>query len=153
MNDKPVYISKEGLEKMKRELEHLRTTKVREVAARIEKAKELGDLRENADYHDAKDEMAATQGRIFELDDAIKRAVVIEATQRDAVGIGSRVLVRFNDKEKEFAVVGSTEADPLKGRISNESPLGLALIGKKVGEAAEVKAPSGVIRYEVLKIS
>lgn len=152
MNDKPAYISKEGFEKMTVELEYLKTAKRREVADRIEKAKDLGDLKENADYHDAKDELGRVESRIYELSDAIKRAVIIEAKQTDMVAIGSKVLVVFNGKEKEFAVVGSREADPIEGRISNESPLGLVLLGKKVGDIAEVKAPSGIISYTIKEI-
>lgn len=153
--DNPAYISKEGLQKMIDELAYLKTTKRREVADRIEKAKDLGDLKENADYHDAKDELGQVEGRIYELTDAIKRAVVIEARGGDTVQIGSKVKVHVSltDKEKEFTIVGSREANPMEGRISNESPLGLGLIGKKVNDSAEVKAPSGIIRYTILAIS
>ena len=153
MNDAPVYISKEGLEKITEELAYLKTTKRREVADRIEKAKELGDLRENADYHEAKEELAKTEARIYELGDAIKRAVIIEARKGDMVMIGSKVRASYNGKQKEFSIVGAREADPLKGLISNESPLGLALIGKKVGETAEVKAPAGIITYVIEAIN
>lgn len=153
MSDTPVYVSKEGLEKLKAELHYLKTEKRREVASRIEKAKELGDLRENADYHDAKDEAGWTESRIIELEDAINRAHVIEARSSDAVAIGCRVKVTGGGKEKTFTIVGSTEADPLKGLISNESPLGQAFLGKKVGEAAEVKVPSGTVTYTVQEIS
>ncbi len=153
MHENPVYLSKEGLEKMREELRTLKSEKRREVSARIEKAKELGDLRENAEYHDAKDELAWVEGRIMELEDALNRAVVIEAKGSDVVSIGCRVKVTANGKEKAFTIVGSTEADPLQGRISNESPLGRAFLGKKLGEIAEVKAPSGTVRYTIAEIS
>lgn len=149
----PVYVSKDGLEKLKQELHYLKTEKRREVANRIEKAKELGDLRENADYHDAKDELGWTESRIAELEDAINRAHVIEAKSSDSVSIGCRVKVESDGKEKVLTIVGSTEADPLKGLISNESPLGMAFLGKKVGESAEVKVPAGTKTYVVKEIS
>jgi transcription elongation factor GreA len=149
----PVYVSKDGLEKLKHELHYLKTEKRREVANRIEKAKELGDLRENADYHDAKDELGWTESRIAELEDAINRAHVIEAKSSDSVSIGCRVKVESDGKEKVLTIVGSTEADPLKGLISNESPLGMAFLGKKVGETAEVKVPAGTKTYTVKEIS
>ena len=153
MQDAPVYVSKDGLEKMKQELHHLKTVKRREVALRIEKAKDLGDLKENADYHDAKDESGWTESRIMELEDAINRAVVIEAKSSDSVSIGCRVKVESEGKEKTLTIVGAPEADPLKGLISNESPLGQAFLGKKVGETAEVKVPAGTKTYVVKEIS
>jgi len=152
MEERPVYVSKEGLEKMREELQHLKTSKTREVAERIERAKDLGDLSENAEYAEAKEEYAWTQGRIIELEDAINRARVIEAADSERVSIGCRVGVDINGRKKEFTVVGTTEADPLRGRVSNESPIGQALLGKKVGDVAEVQAPSGPIAYKVLSI-
>jgi transcription elongation factor GreA len=152
MEEKPVYVSKEGLEKMKEELHYLKTTKTREVADRIERAKDLGDLSENAEYAEAKDEYAWTQGRILELEDAINRAQVIEAADSEQVSIGCRVGVEINGRKKEFTLVGTTEADPMQGRISNESPIGQALLGLKVGDEVEVNAPSGPIVYKVLTI-
>lgn len=149
----PVYISKEGLQKLKDELLYLKTEKRREVTARIEKAKDLGDLKENADYHDAKDEMGWVSSRILELEDNINRAVVIEAKLSDTVSIGCTVKVAGGGKEKRFTIVGATEADPLAGRISNESPLGQAFLGRRVGETAEVKVPSGTVTYTVREIS
>lgn len=153
MNMTPVYVSKEGFEKMKAELEYLTTVKRKECAARIEAAKELGDLKENADYHDAKDEAGWTEGRIRELQDQINRATVIETRDSDNVTIGCKVKVEGNGKERLFTIVGATEADPLKGLISNESPLGMALLGKRIGEKATVKTPAGEIVYTVKEIS
>jgi len=148
----PIYVSKEKLEKMKAELRYLKLEKRQEIAARIEKAKELGDLSENADYTEAKEEYSFTEGRIVDLNDAVMRAVVIEAGGNDAVRLGGRVRVSVNGREKDFQIVGSTEADPIQGLISNESPIGRALIGKKVGDTAEVSAPSGVVRYNIVSI-
>lgn len=152
MIDFSVYISKDGLEKMKAELHYLKTTKRREVADRIDRAKDLGDLRENADYVEAKEEFSFIEGRVLELEDAINRAVIIEGKNGDAVYIGAKVRVKIGDKEKEFHVVGSREADPQNGYISNESPIGVALIGKHVGEFAEVKVPAGKVRYTIISI-
>lgn len=154
MSTAPVYVSAEGLQKMKDELHYLKTVKRREVAARIEAAKELGDLRENADYTEAKDQLAFTEGRIIELEDMSHRAVVIEATgASDSVMIGSTVKVKFDDKEKVLTIVGSQEADPVNGKISNESPLGMAFLGRKVGEVVEVKVPAGLVKYSIVSIS
>jgi len=152
MHDKPIYVSSEGLQKMKNELHSLKTEKRREIAARIETAKELGDLSENADYTEAKEALSFNEGRILDLEDAIMRAMVIENRGGDTVSIGSSLRVSVNGKEKDFTIVGSTEADPVQGMISNESPIGRALIGKKVGETAEVHAPSGLIRYTIVSI-
>jgi len=149
----PVYISKEGLEKLKQELHHLKTVKRVEIAARIEKAKDLGDLKENAEYHDAKDEAGFTAGRIAELEDQITRATIIEAKSNENVSIGCTVKAKAGDKEKTFTIVGAPEADPLQGRISNESPLGMAFLGKVVGDQVEVKVPSGTITYTVIQIT
>ncbi len=149
----PIYVSKDGLEKMKEELHHLKTVKRREVAARIEAAKELGDLKENADYHDAKDESGWTEARIRELEDAVNRATVIEARDSDNVGIGCKVKVESDGKEKLFTIVGSHEANPMQGLISNDSPLGQAFLGKRVGETAEVKTPAGSKTYTIKEIS
>ena len=149
----PVYISKEGLQKLKDELHHLKTVRRIEVANRIEKAKDLGDLKENADYHDAKEEAGFVASRTAELEDSINRAVIIEATATDHVTIGCTVHATGNGKEKRFTIVGGPEADPLQGRISNESPLGIAFLGKRVGENVEVKVPSGMITYTVTAIS
>lgn len=152
MIDNPVYVTKEKLGQMKEELRFLKTEKRIEVANRIEKAKELGDLSENAEYAEAKDEYSFTEGRVIELEDALRRAVIIESAGTDAVRLGSRVGVSIAGKEREFTVVGKTEADPLRGLVSNESPLGLALIGKRVGEEAVVNAPVGPVTYKIVKI-
>ncbi|MEA3249448.1 MAG: transcription elongation factor GreA [Patescibacteria group bacterium] len=153
MSDKPVYVSKEGLKKLKEELVHLKTVKKPEVAKRIEEAKELGDLKENAEYHDAKDQMGWVMGRVIQLESEIGHAQIVEKTNGDTVGIGSSVKVKYGDKEKVMTVVGATEADPIQGLISNDSPLGQALIGKKVGDKVEVEVPAGKIMYSILEVS
>jgi len=153
MELKPVYVSKEGLQKMREELEYLVGTKKKEVSKRIEIAKDHGDLKENAEYHDAKDEMGWTMGRVRQLEDQIARSQIVEKTDSDTVGIGSQIKVEYNDKEKILTIVGGPEADPLQGLISNESPLGQGLIGKKVGETAEVEVPAGTVTYTILEIS
>lgn len=156
MIDKPLYITEEGLRKLKDELEYLKGTKRHEVAERINRAKDLGDLKENAEYHDAKDEMGFVAGRIMELENSINRATIITKTDDDTVGIGSRVKVRYEaagkEKEKTFTITGSAEADPLQGLISNESPLGQDLIGKRVGDRFEKEVPAGKTVYTVLAI-
>jgi len=149
----PNYVSKEGLEKMKEELHHLTTVRKFEVADRIEKAKDMGDLKENADYHDAKEEAAWIGARMRELQDGINRAVIIEPKVSDQVSMGCKVKIVAGDKEKVIAIVGSTEANPLEGRVSNESPMGLALLGKSLGDTVEVKTPTGVIVYTVKEIT
>lgn len=149
----PVYISKAGLEKMKAELHELKTVKRPEVVSRIEKAKDLGDLKENAEYHDAKDEQGFIGSRINELEDSIARSVIIEVKDTDRVTIGCSVHVKSGEKVKTFTIVGAPEADPLQGRISNESPLGMAFLGRVVGDEVEVKVPSGIITYTVTSIT
>lgn len=152
MTEKPEYLSQEALDELTQELQYLKTTKRHEVANRIEKAKDLGDLRENAEYHDAKEELAWLEGRIIEIEDKINRAVLIETGNKESVGVGSTIKVAYNDKEKTFTITGSHEADPLSGKISNESPIGKAFIGKKVSEKAEVEVPAGIITYTILAI-
>ncbi len=149
------YVSAEFLQKLKDELQDLKTNKRRELAARIEAAKALGDLSENAEYHEAKDELGFVEGRILEIEDLLKHAVVIEheAEAGSNVRIGSKVKVRVNGKEKDFEIVGSNEADPLTGKISNESPIGQALLGAHAGDQVNVKTPTGATVYEVLEIS
>ena len=149
------YVSAELLQKLKDELKDLKNVKRRELAARIETAKALGDLSENAEYHEAKDALGFVEGRILEIEDLFKNAVVIEHDAKDGtnVRVGSTVKVRVNGKEKTFEIVGSNEADPLSGKISNESPIGQTLLGARVGDEVNVKAPTGSTVYEVLEIS
>ena len=146
-------ISKEGYEKLQKEIDLLTNVKRREIAERIQKAKDMGDLSENAEYAEAKDAQAFNEGRIAELTQMLKNLTVVQNGQAsDKVGMGSRVTAKSNGNEKEFTIVSFNEADPLVGKISNESPLGKALLEKKVGDKALVETPKGEIKYEILKI-
>ncbi|MCE9586209.1 transcription elongation factor GreA [Candidatus Uhrbacteria bacterium] len=147
------YVSPEFLTKLKAELKDLKTVKRRELANRIEAAKSLGDLSENAEYHEAKDALGFVEGRILEIEDLLKNAVVVEQEENASnVRVGTTVTVSVNGKEKSFTIVGSNEADPLAGKISNESPIGRTLLGAKVGDHVEVETPAGTAVYEVLRI-
>jgi transcription elongation factor GreA len=143
---KDVILTPEGLENLKKEIEYLSTTKRREVAERIKEAREFGDISENSEYDDAKNEQAMLEARIASLEDKLRSASVIDPSElsKDVVRVGSQVHVK-DDKGKEVAytIVGSTEADPSANRLSNESPVGKALVGRKQGEAVKVTLPSG----------
>jgi transcription elongation factor GreA len=153
VNNKPTYVSREGLEKLRAELDETIAVKRPEVAARISEAKEHGDLSENAEYEEAKNEQAFVEGRIAELEHKIKSAVIIdEERSSDHVSIGATVEVESEDGPITFTIVGSTEARPADGRISNESPVGRALLGRQVGEKVVVKAPAGDVVYTVKSI-
>lgn len=147
-----VIISREGLEKLKKELEHLKKVKRKEVAARIKKALEQGDLSENAEYSEAKEEQAFTEGRIVELKAKIKNAEVITNDKSNTIKPGSRIKVKVDGNEMGFEIVGASEANPSEGRISNESPIGSALIDHQAGDKVEVETPGGKMAYEILKI-
>ncbi|PSR21296.1 MAG: transcription elongation factor GreA [Sulfobacillus acidophilus] len=157
MPDKELLVSPEGLKKLEAELEHLTTVKRREVAERIKTAREFGDISENSEYEDAKNEQAFIEGRIQTLEQMLRQARVVDAVNEDptVVHIGSRVTVRDLEEnlEEDYIIVGATEADPIKNKISTESPVGKALLRAKVGDQVEVSAPVGKIRLEVLKIS
>ncbi|MHB1611017.1 MAG: transcription elongation factor GreA [Sulfobacillus sp.] len=156
MSDKELLVSAEGLKKLEDELEHLKTVKRREVAERIKTAREFGDISENSEYEDAKNEQAFIEGRIQTIEKMLRQARVVDSNGSDPniVHIGSHVLVKDLDEnlEEEFELVGATEAEPIKNRISNESPVGKALLGTKVGQTVEVSAPVGKLRFEVLKV-
>lgn len=148
------YMSAEGIEKLKEELNELKTVKRRELAKRIEEAKAMGDLSENAEYHEAKDALGFIEGRILEIEDVMKNVAVIENEKGEAgiVRVGSTVVTEVKGKEKTFTIVGSNEADPLSGRISNESPIGEALIGKRAGDEVRVETPGGITLYQVKSV-
>ncbi|HET6381183.1 MAG TPA: transcription elongation factor GreA [candidate division Zixibacteria bacterium] len=153
MNNKPVYLTAEGLEKLKAELNHLITVERPRVAQRIHDAKLDGDITENAEYEDAKQEQSFLEGRIATLEAQLKNAQVIESGGNgDKVGIGSRVVIRGADGEETFTIVGSAEASPRDGRISNESPVGAALMGRKKGDKVVVQAPAGPVTYTVVRV-
>lgn len=146
-------ISQEGYDKLKKELDYLYTTKRREIADRIEKAKELGDLSENAEYSEAKDAQSLNDTRILEISNTLKNVTVVDNKKtKDEVDMGSTVIAKTGNKEKIFTIVSFNEADPLEGKISNESPLGVAFLGKKKGKEVLVRTPKGEIKYKILKI-
>ena len=157
MDEHPVPLTKDGLAKIQQELEQLKHVRRPQVAERIRESKELASTQNNAEYDDAKNEQAFVEGRILTLETLVQDAVIIDEEQAhhaSQVQIGSTVSVtNAEGKKQEFTIVGSTEADPAKGRISNESPVGLALLGKRVGAEVLVDAPKGVMRFTVTKIS
>jgi transcription elongation factor GreA len=157
MVDKAQPITKEGLAKIEEELNYLETDRRREVAARIHQAKELASTQNNADYEDAKNEQAMVEGRIQTLQALIQNAEIIDqdgAHKSKKVMLGSTVKVKVSDgKAQEFTIVGPAEADPREGKISNESPVGRALIGKKINDEVQVSVPKGILSMKVMKIS
>ncbi|MCK5763463.1 MAG: transcription elongation factor GreA [Clostridiales bacterium] len=156
MNTKEILITEEGFEKVKNELEYLKAEKRQEVAGRIKVAREFGDISENSEYDEAKKEQAETEARIVKLENIVKYAKMIKKNDidKDIVSIGSKVVVLAMDFDEEdtYAIVGSTEADPYENKISNVSPVGSALIGKKIGDVIEVVVPAGALNYKVVNI-
>lgn len=147
------YLTKERLEELKGELEDLRTNARIRVAERLKRAKEFGDLSENAEYTDAKEEQEQVERRIFELEEMIKSAVIItKDVKHEEVAIGSTVTLQKGTNTMKYTIVGSEEARPTEGKISNESPIGQGLLRKKVGETVKVKTPSGEVQYTVMAI-
>lgn len=154
MNNKTQYISEDGLGKLRADLEELINVRRQEIAQRIHDAKEHGDLAENAEYEDAKNEQAFVEGQIQRLESLIKNAIIIDETHgTDHVQIGSTVKVDGPDGKEVFTIVGSTEASPRDGKISNESPVGRALLGKHKNESVVVHVPAGDFSYKILEIS
>jgi len=146
------YITKNGLEKLRQDLEELKKKRV-DIVERIKTAKELGDLRENAEYSEARDAQAFNEAKILELEDMLKNIEVVEnGVKSDAVVIGSVITVQSQGKVQDFELVGASEAKPLEGKISVESPLGQAFIGRKMNEEVTVRVPKGDIQYKILKI-
>ena len=154
MEEKKNILTYEGLRKYEEELHDLKVVKRREIAQKIKEAREQGDLSENAEYDAAKDEQRDIEARIEELEKILKNAEVVDEDDLDKISIGCRVKIRdleFNE-DLDYKIVGSTEANSLKGKISNESPVGKALIGHKVRDIVEVETQAGVLKYEVLEI-
>ena len=147
------YLTQEGINELEVELNDLKGNKRKEVASALKEAKEFGDLSENTDWDDAKARQVFIEGRISEVENILKHAKVIENASSDIVEVGSTVHVELENDKHVFQIVGSTEANPEQGKISDESPIGKALIGKKVGEHAEVDIPAGSITYKINKIS
>ena len=151
----PIYLSREGLEKLRAELEYLQTVRRHDVAESIQQSRERGGTVSNAEYEEAKNELAFTEGRILTLDNLLNNAVIIEETQgpRETVQVGATVTVQTRDgKTTQYKITGSAEADPSQGRISNVSPIGKSLLGKSIKEVTEVNVPSGKILLEILAI-
>lgn len=147
------YLTPEGEAKLRAELAELTGPKRDELAKRLRSAIQMGDLSENADYHKAKEDQAFLEGRIMEIESILRNATVVEKTHSDEVTIGSRVTIREEDFDPEtFHVVGAMEADPRNGKISNESPFGIALMGHKVGDVVEAETPGGRVKLKILKI-
>ena len=151
-----VILTKEGLKNLEEELEYLRSNKRKEVAKRIKQALEFGDISENSEYDDAKNEQAFVEGRIKEIERMLKNAEVINEDEVKTTEVNIGTIVTINDLETEeentYKLVGTTEADPLNSKISNASPVGKALIGHKIGEEVEIEAPVGKIKYKILAI-
>ena len=157
MSAKEVVLTYEGLKKLEEELEFLRGTKRKEVAERIKQALSFGDISENSEYDEAKNEQAQVEGRIVQLESMLKHARLIDEddVKTDVVSLGAKVRLFDIEFEEEvlYLIVGSTEANPLKSKISNESPVGAALMGHKVDDIVEVQVPDGAIKFKILEIS
>lgn len=146
-------LTKVGLDALIKELEELRDVKRPKLVDRLANARSQGDLSENSDYQSAKEELEFLDGRIDELTEVIKSAEVVSTTTKGGwVGVGTKVTVKINGVKTIFDIVGDWEADPVNKKISHESPLGLALTGKKVGDKVEVEAPAGILQYEILEV-
>lgn len=156
MENKQVLLTDEGLKKLEDELEYLKTQKRKEVAEKIKHARGFGDLSENSEYDEAKDEQAKVELRIVEIEKMLKNAKIIDDSEinLDIVSVGAKLKLYDYEYEEdlEYIIVGSTEADPANGKISDESPIGKALLGKKVGEDVEVETPGGTVKFKILDI-
>jgi len=155
MDEKPVLLTKEGLRALEDELDQLVSIRRSEVAERIRQARDFGDIAENAEYTEAKNEQSLVEGRIQTLEAMVRNAVVIEEEPRErgVVAVGAQVKVSSDEGEETYAIVGAAEADPLAGKISNESPLGRALLGHKAGDEVEWTSPIGTSRVKILAVS
>lgn len=156
MAEKQIILTLEGLKKTEQKLDYLKSVRRREVAERIKQAIEFGDISENSEYEDAKNEQAFIEGEILTLEKTLRNAQVIDEGEisTDIVAVGATVRLKdleFSD-ELEYTIVGSAEADPTESKISNESPVGAAILGQKVGSIVEVNVPAGILKYEILDI-
>jgi len=155
MNEKKILVTKEGLAKLQSELEQLVSVRRQDVSDKIKRAREMGGTENNAEYEDAKNDQAFVEGRILMLENIVKNATVIESPALPGVvEIGDKVLIQNQDgKIEQFVIVGSAEANPIEGKISNESPVGKALLGKKIGDEVEVATPAGVLKFLIMDVS
>jgi len=150
---KKVQLTKIGFEKLQLELKELKNKTKEEVLKRLNQARAMGDLSENSAYSAAKEELNLIEGRIAELEEILKNAEIVEGNNnKNIVQVGSSVLVEINGKKEQFEIVGEFEADPLNKKLSHTSPIGKALVGKKIGEWVEVEVPAGKIRYKIVEI-
>ena len=152
MGNNEFHLTSEGLQALRDELHELTTTKRAEIAERLKEAKADGDLSENAMFDAARDEQGFVEGRIAEIEHILKNAKVIKASKGDKVGLGSTVHVELETGNQRYVIVGSTEANPDEGKISDASPIGKALIGRKPGDEIEVEVPSGVLTFKITKV-
>ena len=153
MTQQPTYLTQEGEKKLKAELAELTGPRREELAKRLRSAIQMGDLSENADYHKAKEDQSFLEGRIKEIEAVLRTAVIVEKTHSDVVAVGSTVTVQEDDFDPEtYYLVGAKEADPRNGKISNESPIGKALMDHKVGDVVEAETPGGKLTFKILKI-
>jgi len=152
MAEQKEYVSREKYQELQKELETLMHVKRKEIAEKLEAAKALGDLSENAEYHAAREEQAGLEERIMELELILKNAQIVSKSKKDYVGIGSKVVIEKGGKKHTYAIVGSEEADAASGKISNKSPLGESLIGKKKGESFSFLTPGGEVQGTLVEI-
>ena len=157
MASKQIVLTNEGLQKLEAELEQLKTVRRKEVSEKIKVALSFGDLSENSEYDEAKNEQAIVESRIVEIEQMLKNVSILDedGISTETVSVGSKVTVKrlSNDKVDTYRIVGSTEAAPLEKKISDESPVGKAMLGHKVGDTVDVEAPSGAIQYQILEIA
>ncbi len=153
MNNKKAHITKQGYRALMNEIKDLEEVKLPAAIKRVAKARSLGDLSENFEYHDARDAHATIADLIIDLKDTANRAVIIKKNNVKGVGIGKKVRIAVNGSEHVFSIVGEWEANPAEKKISNESPLGVALLGKNVGDKVEVEAPAGKVIYTIKEIN
>lgn len=154
MTSEPVPVTREGLERLKEELEYLREVRRPEIAAIVAEARSHGDLRENSAYDAARHDQMMNERRIADLDTLFRNAVIVDdkPAPNGAVGLGSKVIVDFDGEEEQYTIVGAIEAKPIEGKISNQSPIGAALLGKRPGETAEVPTPGGSQTVKILRV-
>lgn len=150
--DQSLQVTKKGLESLIDELDKLKNGKRPPLVKRLANARAEGDLKENSDYQNAKSELEFLDGRIQEIEGVVDNAIVVKATRGGGVSVGSKVTIKAGGAKHVFEIVGEWEADPINKKVSPSSPIGLALVGKKVGEKAEVEAPAGKVVYEILSI-
>ena len=154
---KQIIVSHEGLKKLQQELEHLKTVKRKEVAQAIQKARAYGDLSENSEYDEAKNEQAEIEGKIASLEATLENAIVLDDSElgTDKVNVGNKVMVHNidTDEDCEYKIVSTTEADPMQFLISDDSPLGKALLGQRKGDSINVETPMGIVKYTITNIS